>query len=64
MREVLTAVKTTMMFRDTANPRRTTLSHVEDPGELAGAELPEHVVELPARTANPRRTVLMAIPAG
>lgn len=58
----LTTVKTTMMFRTIANPRRTTLAHLEDAEELQAPELPEHGVELPAQTANPRRTVLMEVP--
>jgi hypothetical protein len=57
-------VKTTMMFRNIANPRRTTLAHLEDADALQTPELPEHSVELPTQTANPRRTVLMDIPAG
>jgi hypothetical protein len=56
-------VKTTMMFHKIANPRRTTLAHLQDAGELQTAELPEHSVELPLHTANPRRTVLVDIPA-
>ncbi|MFJ3666613.1 hypothetical protein ACIPSE_09160 [Streptomyces sp. NPDC090106] len=55
-------MKTTMMFRNTANPRRTTLAHLADAGELRTPELPEHSVDLPAQTANPRRTVLDEIP--
>ncbi|MER5180042.1 hypothetical protein ABT009_16985 [Streptomyces sp. NPDC002896] len=56
-------MKTTMMFRNIANPRRTTLAHLEDADELTTvAELPEHPVELPTQTANPRRTVLMEVP--
>ncbi|MGA4874872.1 hypothetical protein NCG97_11345 [Streptomyces lydicamycinicus] len=54
-------MKTTMMFRNIANPRRTTLAHLTDAEEL-GIEAPEHTVELPAQTANPRRTVLMTAP--
>jgi hypothetical protein len=54
-------VKTTSMFR-TANPRRTTLAHLDDAGALATPELPEHPVDLPTQTANPRRTVLMDLP--
>ncbi|GFE21852.1 hypothetical protein Sliba_23050 [Streptomyces nigrescens] len=49
------------MFRNIANPRRTTLAHLTDADEL-GIEAPEHTVELPAQTANPRRTVLMEAP--
>ncbi|MFI2202580.1 hypothetical protein ACH47Z_17715 [Streptomyces sp. NPDC020192] len=55
-------MKTTMMFHKIANPRRTTLAHLADPGELQIPELPEHSVDLPAQTANPRRTVLMDVP--
>ncbi|MET9733917.1 hypothetical protein ABZZ79_25655 [Streptomyces sp. NPDC006458] len=50
------------MFRTTANPRRTTLAHLDDTGELFTPEQPEHSVDLPAQTANPRRTVLMDLP--
>ncbi|MFE1438596.1 hypothetical protein [Streptomyces sp. NPDC058739] len=50
------------MFRNTANPRRTTLAHLKDTGELFTPELPEHSVDLPTATANPRRTVLMDLP--
>ncbi|MFF5499689.1 hypothetical protein [Streptomyces aquilus] len=55
-------MKTTMMFRNIANPRRTTLAHLEGADDLRTPELPEHSVDLPAQTANPRRTVLMEIP--
>ncbi|TLS39804.1 hypothetical protein FE633_45060 [Streptomyces montanus] len=58
-------MKTTMMLRNTANPRRTTLVDLEDAGELRTErqhEQQEHAVELPAQTANPRRTVLMDVP--
>ncbi|MEU1316418.1 hypothetical protein [Streptomyces tibetensis] len=55
-------MKTTTMFHKIANPRRTTLAHLDDAGELQTPELPEHPVELPAQTANPKRTVLMEIP--
>ncbi|MDQ0993246.1 hypothetical protein [Streptomyces sp. V3I7] len=51
-----------MMFRNIANPRRTTLAHLEDAEALQIPELPEHAVDLPANTANPRRTILMEIP--
>ncbi|WP_333776197.1 hypothetical protein [Streptomyces sp. IBSBF 3136] len=57
-------MKTTMMFRNIANPRRTTLAHLEDADDLQTPELPEHSVDLPAQTANPRRTILMEVPAG
>jgi hypothetical protein len=55
-------VKTTMMFRNIANPRRTTLAHLEDADELQTPERQEHSVDLPAQTANPRRTILMEAP--
>ncbi|MER5400164.1 hypothetical protein [Streptomyces sp. NPDC002599] len=55
-------MKTTMMFRNIANPRRTTLAHLEDADVLRTPERPEHSVELPLQTANPRRTVLMDAP--
>ncbi|MFC9647739.1 MULTISPECIES: hypothetical protein [unclassified Streptomyces] len=62
-RQGLTAeMKTTMIFRTTANPRRTTLAHLKDAEELVPVEHPEHAVELPNRTANPRRTTLMDAP--
>ena len=55
-------MKTTTMFRNIANPRRTTLAHLEDAEELQAPERPEHAVDLPAQTANPRRTILMDAP--
>jgi hypothetical protein len=56
-------MKMTMMFRNIANPRRTTLAHLTGADELTtGAELPEHPVELPTQTANPQRTILMEVP--
>ncbi|WP_329440734.1 hypothetical protein [Streptomyces canus] len=55
-------MKTTMMFRNIANPRRTTLAHLGDADALQIPEQPEHSLALPAQTANPRRTVLMEIP--
>lgn len=60
--EVLDTVKTTMMFRTIANPRRTTLAHLADAEDLRTPEQ-EHSVDLPSQTANPRRTVLMTVPA-
>jgi hypothetical protein len=56
-------VKTTMMFRTIANPRRTTLAHLGDAAELQAPQQPEHSLDLPAQTANPRRTILTEIPA-
>ncbi|MET7764177.1 hypothetical protein [Streptomyces sp. NPDC005336] len=57
-------MKTTMMFRTIANPRRTTLAHLKDAEELRTAtdEQPEHPVDLPTQTANPKRTVLTEVP--
>ncbi|KUL39842.1 hypothetical protein ADL22_15535 [Streptomyces sp. NRRL F-4489] len=55
-------MKTTMMFRTIANPRRTTLAHLKDAEELGAPEPQEHTVELPRQTANPRRTVLNDLP--
>ncbi|CAM5699776.1 FXSXX-COOH protein OS=Streptomyces alboniger OX=132473 GN=CP975_25560 PE=4 SV=1 [Streptomyces alboniger] len=51
------------MFRNIANPRRTTLAHLKDAdGVQAAPEQPQHAVELPTQTANPKRTVLMVAP--
>ncbi|MGR6972923.1 hypothetical protein ACWEWG_19025 [Streptomyces sp. NPDC003758] len=55
-------MKTTMMFRTIANPRRTTLVHLTDAEELQVPATPEHSVDLPTQTANPKRTVLMEVP--
>ncbi|MGW1440237.1 hypothetical protein ACWD7M_33955 [Streptomyces griseus] len=55
-------MKTTTMFRNIANPRRTTLAHLKDAEALQTPFLPEHVAELPNVTANPRRTILMEAP--
>ncbi|WP_164414214.1 hypothetical protein [Streptomyces salinarius] len=55
-------MKTTMMFHKIANPRRTTLAHLKDADDLQTPEQPEHAVELPTQTANPRRTILMEVP--
>ena len=52
-----------MMFRTIANPRRTTLAHLDDADELQIPQQPEHSVDLPAQTANPKRTILQEIPA-
>ncbi|BET47433.1 hypothetical protein RGQ21_24150 [Kitasatospora aureofaciens] len=50
------------MFHKIANPRRTTLAHLKDADGPQTPEQPEHAVELPAQTANPRRTILMEAP--
>jgi hypothetical protein len=55
-------VKTTTMFHKIANPRRTTLAHLDGAEELQTPVQQEHPVELPAQTANPKRTVLMELP--
>ncbi|MET8449125.1 hypothetical protein [Streptomyces sp. NPDC005209] len=55
-------MKTTMMFRTIANPRRTTLAHLDGADDLQTPEQPEHSVDLPAQTANPRRTILEEVP--
>ncbi|MEV4948029.1 hypothetical protein [Streptomyces sp. NPDC053755] len=55
-------MKTTMLLRSTANPRRTTLAHLEDAERLGRGAQPEHAVDLPNQTANPRRTILMTAP--
>ncbi|MEV0227097.1 hypothetical protein [Streptomyces sp. NPDC050704] len=54
-----------MMFHNIANPRRTTLAHLEDAEELRTPERQEQPAEftaLPEQTANPRRTILMDVP--
>ncbi|OEV13269.1 hypothetical protein K378_03530 [Streptomyces sp. Amel2xB2] len=61
-------MKTTLIMRNTANPRRTTLSHLEDADELttravAQEEAAQGLEALPAQTANPVRTVLEDAPA-
>ncbi|MCX4446600.1 hypothetical protein [Streptomyces sp. NBC_01789] len=53
----------TTTSRNIANPRRTTLAHLDGAGALRTAELPEHALQLPTQTANPRRTILMTVPA-
>ncbi|WP_328564865.1 hypothetical protein [Streptomyces coelicoflavus] len=55
-------MKTTTMFHKIANPQRTTLAHLKDADDLQTPEQPEHAVELPTQTANPRRTILMVVP--
>lgn len=51
-----------MMFHNIANPRRTTLAHLEGTEELRIPQQPQHSVDLPTHTANPRRTVLEEVP--
>lgn len=50
------------MFHKIANPRRTTLAHLKDADDVQLPERLEHSLELPAQTANPKRTVLMEAP--
>ncbi|WP_370415067.1 hypothetical protein [Streptomyces fradiae] len=56
-------MNTTSVLRTTANPRRSTLAHLEDAQELGRGAQPEYAAALPGATANPRRTVLMVPPA-
>jgi hypothetical protein len=62
-------MKTTMLFRPIANPRRTTLAHLKDATELGVAVAADTEAgtaaeqPLPQQTANPRRTVLNTLPA-
>jgi hypothetical protein len=56
-------VTTTDTARSTANPRRTTLAHLENADDFT-AEAMEYTGEIPAATANPRRTVLNELPGG
>jgi hypothetical protein len=56
-------VKTTMRMSTIANPRRTTLVHLDSAEEIA----PQTIAgtgegELPTQTANPRRTTLVDAP--
>ncbi|MET7868202.1 hypothetical protein [Streptomyces cyaneofuscatus] len=55
-------MKTTTTIRNIANPRRTTLAHLDDAEALQTPFLPEHAADLPTVTANPRRTILMEAP--
>ncbi|MEU1514231.1 hypothetical protein ABZ490_19085 [Streptomyces sp. NPDC005811] len=57
-----TTVKTTTMFHKIANPRRTTLAHLAGADALQLPVQQEHAVDLPAQTANPKRTILMEAP--
>ncbi|RZU13042.1 hypothetical protein EV567_4629 [Streptomyces sp. BK239] len=50
------------MFHKIANPQRTTLAHLKDADELRLLEQREHAVDLPAQTANPKRTILNEVP--
>ncbi|MEU6126487.1 hypothetical protein [Streptomyces sp. NPDC047123] len=53
----------TAMFRNIANPRRTTLAHLTDADDFQAAPAqPDHATDLPTQTANPRRTILMHAP--
>jgi hypothetical protein len=52
-----------MIIRTIANPRRTTLAHLKDGSLPQAPRLPESGTDLPAQTANPRRTILMDAPS-
>ncbi len=66
MSQPTNADPSTPAARSTANPRRTTLASVQDFAQLPGARRPEDIAvygtDLPANTANPRRTILMVAP--
>lgn len=53
-----------MIFRNIANPRRTTLAHLDSAEELRLPERTPGPDDLPERTANPGRTVVVEIPPG
>ncbi|MFE0353117.1 hypothetical protein ACFW2I_06440 [Streptomyces nigra] len=53
----------TTMIHTIANPRRTKLAHLDSADELHIPEQPEHSLDLPAQTANPKRTILQDLPA-
>ncbi|WP_406863348.1 hypothetical protein ABZO31_24050 [Streptomyces sp. HUAS MG47] len=55
-------MKTTMLLRKIANPRRTTLAHLEDAEQLERGAQSEYSADLPTQTANPRRTILVDAP--
>ncbi len=54
-------MKSTIIMRTIANPRRTTLAHLQETTELTPGTKPHDDVteQLPPRTANPQRTVLV-----
>ena len=56
------STKTTMSFRPTANPRRTTLASLPVDGAPALRSSAADPADLPRQTANPRRTNLMVAP--
>lgn len=59
-------MKTTMLMRPIANPRRTILARLADAEEPtatpAADEAPAGPPPLPRQTANPRRTILDKLP--
>ncbi|QMU78960.1 hypothetical protein GXW83_27890 [Streptacidiphilus sp. PB12-B1b] len=59
---VRVSTKTTMSFRPTANPRRTTLASLPANGGPALRASASEQTPLPQQTANPRRTNLMVAP--
>ncbi|WP_326700059.1 hypothetical protein OG909_23860 [Streptomyces sp. NBC_01754] len=48
----------TTTFHHLANPRRTTLAHLEETEVRRTPERRDRTVVLPPQTANPRRTIL------
>ncbi|WP_019544792.1 hypothetical protein [Streptomyces sulphureus] len=61
-------MKSTSSHRSIANPRRTTLAHLEDADDLTTQAVREseqngEEAPLPSATANPRRTTLVDSPA-
>lgn len=46
-------MKTTTLFRNIANPRRTTLAHLTDAEQLQRPEQPEHAATLLGRDGQP-----------
>ena len=51
-------MKTTMIMRNTANPRRTTLAHLQDADELTTEAVAAEEAQN-SQTANPQRTILV-----
>ncbi|MEU5840170.1 hypothetical protein ABZ820_41935 [Streptomyces diacarni] len=65
-------MKSTLTMGKIANPRRTTLAHLNDADELTARAVEADVSQeaaqnaedvLPSQTANPRRTTLVDAPA-
>ncbi|MFJ6699174.1 hypothetical protein ACIQM4_24240 [Streptomyces sp. NPDC091272] len=62
MKTTKTAKQSAPAIRNLANPQRTTLAHLDSAAARGTAALPEYAQELPAVTANSRRTILMVAP--